>query len=895
MTPGETELKLSASYASDNPKDRLQPGEGLVGQCLLEKKRILLDRVPDGYIKIQSVLGQSKPVNIVVQPALFEGRVKAVLELASLKPFTELQLAFLDQLAESIGIVLNTIEAGMRTEELLEQSQLLSANLQSQANRLRESEIMLQEQQEELKQSNEELEQTNEELRQTTEEIEEKANLLADQKKEVERTNRELEQARISLEEQAARLTLTSKYKSEFLSNMSHELRTPLNSLMILSKMLEENAGNNLTEKQVQYAKTIHSSGNDLLELINEILDLSKIESGTVEVEPDEVRFTDLSRFVEDTFRHVAESKKLGLHIHLDPHLPRTLRTDIRRLQQVLKNLLSNAFKFTERGSVELKASVATRGWNPSARLEQAGNIIAFSVTDTGIGIPEEKQQIIFEAFQQADAGTARKFGGTGLGLSISREIAKLLGGSLQVKSTPGQGSTFTFYLPESISRESVQRASRPEREPVLTTESFSNAPKHEEASKVVTREPAADAVPDDYENLQAGDLILLIIEDDKKFAGLLVEFARDKKFKAVVAHTAAEGILLASQIKPSAITLDIRLPDNDGWMVLDWLKHDGKTRHIPVHIVTVDEERERSLRLGAVSFLQKPVTKKALDDALTQTIDFLNRPVKNLLVVEDVSVQRQNIVELIGNGDVVATAVGTGAEALAALEKKRFDCVVLDLGLPDMGGTQLIEEIQRRYGHLAPPIIVYTSKDLTRAEETQLRKISESIVIKDVRSPERLLDETALFLHRVQAKLPESKRRMIEQVQKSDSVLSNRKVLVVDDDVRNIFAIASALESYQMQVVYAENGHAGIEMLQNNPDIEVVLMDVMMPEMDGYEAIRRIRQMDQFKKLPIISVTAKAMKGDREKCLEVGASDYITKPVDMGQLRSLLRVWLYK
>ncbi len=892
----ETGLKLRASYACDDPKDRLKPGEGLVGQCFLEKKRILLQEVPDDYFKIRSALGQAKPASIAVQPAVFEGRVKAILELASFQPFTEIQLAFLDQLAGSIGIVLNTIEAGRRTEELLEQSQSLSANLQMQTDRLRESEKLLQQQQEELKQSNEELEQTNEELRQTTEEIEEKANLLADQKREVERTNRDLEQTRVSLEDQAQQLALTSKYKSEFLANMSHELRTPLNSLMILSKMLEENSGNNLSAKQVQYAKTIHASGNDLLELINDILDLSKIESGTVEVEPDEMRFIDLGRFVEDTFRHVAESKKLALQIHLDPQLPRTMSTDVRRLQQVIKNLLSNAFKFTEKGSVQLQASVAASGWDAQCEaLNRAGRAIAFAVTDTGIGIQKEKQQLIFEAFQQADAGTARKFGGTGLGLSISREIAKLLSGSLHVESVPGQGSTFTLYLPVAVSGEDARSRLKQTQESLVASRPTVSVPAREAVSSVPPREIIADAVPDDQANLQPADLVLLIIEDDRNFASVLVEFAREKKFKAVVAHSAAQGIVLASQIKPAAITLDIRLPDNDGWMVLDWLKHDPKTRHIPVHIVSVEEERERSLRLGAVSFLQKPVTKKTLDDALTQTIEFINRPIKSLLIVEDVAVQRQNIVELIGNGDVAATAVGTGAEALAALEKTRFDCVVLDLGLPDMGGTQLIEEIQKRFGLRAPPVIVYTSKELTRAEETQLRKISESIVIKDVRSPERLLDETALFLHRVQSKLPESKRRMIEQVHQNDSVLSNRKVLVVDDDVRNIFAIASALESHQMQVLYAENGQAGIEMLKNNPDIEVVLMDVMMPEMDGFEAIGRIRQMEQFKKLPIISVTAKAMKGDREKCLQVGASDYITKPVNMDQLRSLLRVWLYK
>ncbi|MDB6066793.1 MAG: two-component system sensor histidine kinase/response regulator [Pedosphaera sp.] len=906
----EVSLKLRASYACDDPKPVLKPGEGLAGQCFLGKQRVLLSEIPSDYIKINSALGEADPVSIIVLPALFEGQVKAVIELASFQRLTEIQLAFLNQLAESIGIVLNTIEAGVRTEELLRQSTALSENLQeqqaelneknqeleAQTDRLRQSEQRLQEQQEELKQANEEMEQTNEELQQANEEMAEKTVLLTGQKKEVERTNREIEQAREALEGKARQLALTSKYKSEFLANMSHELRTPLNSLLILSKILSENTGNNLTEKQMQYARTIHSSGDDLLELINDILDLSKIESGAVEVEANEVMFPELAQLVESTFRHVAESKKLDFHVRLDPQLPRMITTDARRLEQVLKNLLSNAFKFTEKGSVGLKVGIATSGWEQEGTtLNETASVIAFTVADTGIGIPKDKQDIIFEAFQQADAGTARKYGGTGLGLSISREIARLLGGSLQVESVPGQGSSFTLYLPASIPVERMQALLKQRQAGGSAAKSSPPIRAEEEALVALPAEADTDAAEDDRTNLQPGDLVLLIIEDDRHFARILVEFAREKNFKVIVARNAAQGIALASQFKPAAVTLDLRLPDNDGWVVLDRLKHDPKTRHIPVHIISVEEDRERGLKLGAVSFLQKPVTKETLEGALSQTIEFINRPIKNLLIVEDDRVQRQSLVELVGNGDVHTTAVGTAAEALAALETARFDCLVLDLGLPDMSGIELIREIHNKFGDASPPVIVYTGKELTREEETELRRVSESIILKDVRSPERLLDETALFLHRVQTKLPESKRRMIEQARKSDSVLSGRKVLVVDDDVRNIFAITAALENYQMQVFYTESGQAGIELLQKHPDIEAVLMDVMMPEMDGYEAIRRIRQIEQFKKLPIISVTAKAMKGDREKCLQAGASDYITKPVDMDQLRSLLRVWLYK
>jgi len=903
-------LKLEACYAFDRPKPRIQPGEGLIGQCLLDRRRVLLRDVPADYLQINSALGRGRPANLLVLPAVFEAEVKAVIELASFQPFSEIQLTLLNQLAESLGIVLTTVETGMRTEELLQQARSLSESLrgqqrelseknrelEDQADQLKKSEQLLHDQQEELKQANEELEQTNEELRQANEEMEEKANLLAQQKQEVERANRELELARAALEDQARQLARTSKYKSEFLANMSHELRTPLNSLLILSRLLAENTEKNLTDKQVQHAKTIYSSGNDLLELINDILDLSKIESGTAEVEVRELQFPELARFVEDTFRHVAESRNLDFQVRLDPQLPRTLSTDGRRLEQVIKNLLSNAFKFTEKGSVELKIGVAAQGWDARGRwLNAAEKVIAFTVTDTGIGIPPEKQQLIFEAFQQADAGTARKYGGTGLGLSISRELARLLRGSLQVESVLGQGSAFTLYLPATFPAGQWAELKRTGPRSDDAIRPAPAAPAREETGAVASMETEEDFVEDDRAGLRPDDCVLLIVEDDRNFARVLVEFAREKKFKAVVARTAAQGIALARELQPAAITLDLLLPDNDGWVVLDRLKHDPKMRHIPVHLISVEEQRERGLRLGAVSYLQKPVTKEALEGALNQTIEFINRPVKNLLIVEDDPAQRRSLVELVGNGDVRTTAVGTAAEALAALKNHPFDCLVLDLVLPDMTGAELIRQIHKSCGHHSPPIVVYTGKELSRQEETELRMISESIIIKDARSPERLLDETALFLHRVQAKLPESKRRMIEQVQRHDSILSGRKVLVVDDDVRNIFAITSALESHQMQVHYAESGQAALDLLQNHPDIEVVLMDVMMPEMDGFEAIRRIRQMDHFKKLPILSVTAKAMKGDRERCLQAGASDYITKPVDVDQLRSLLRVWLYQ
>ena len=896
VTAGDTQpvLRLQATYAAADAPEEIAPGQGLVGQCYLEKQRILLTDVPADYFRINSALGAAVPRLLLLQPAVYDSQVRAVVELALLHAPTPVQLSLLERATENLGVVLNTIAANQRTEELLGQSQTMAAELGERNRDLRNSEVLLQEQQEELKQTNEELEQTNEELQQTNEEIEQKAGLLAVQKKELEKSNRDIEVARLALEEKAKQIAQSSRYKSDFLANMSHELRTPLNSLLILSKILAENHDGNLTDKQVQFATTIQSSGHDLLELINEVLDLSRIESGVVEIETTETPIARVREFAERTFRPVAENKHLDFDVTFDERLPATLTTDARRLEQILKNLLSNAFKFTEQGSVRLGVAPAAGGWErENAVLNRAPQVVAFTISDTGIGIPTEKQKLIFEAFQQADAGTSRKYGGTGLGLSISRELAALLGGSLQVTSREGQGSAFTLYLPTAFAGAQARKIETLPTRPTSSPSATSAA----SAASAPPPEPAIEPAPieDDRSRLQPGDLILLIIEDDPNFAGILRDFAREKGFKAVVASSVNGGVALARELHPSAITLDLHLPDSDGWVVLDRLKHDSATRHIPIHIISADEERERSLRLGAVSHLQKPVTQEMIDQALSQTLDFINRPLKNLLIVEDNANEREALVALIGNGDVHSTAVSSAAECFAALDQTRFDCIVLDLGLPDMNGLELIREIHQKYGHAAPPVIVYTGRELTRQEETELRLISDSIVIKNARSPERLLDETALFLHRVQTKLPEAKRRMIEQAHKSDSVLAARKVLVVDDDVRNIFAITSALEAAQMKVSYAESGQAGIDFLQLNPDVEVVLMDVMMPDMDGFETIRRIRALDRFKKLPIISVTAKAMKGDREKCLEAGASDYITKPVDMDQLRSLLRVWLYR
>jgi len=887
---GEADLRLLASYAYKQRKhlsSRFRAGEGLVGQCAFEKQRILLTQVPSDYIHINSGLGEASPLNIVVLPVLFETQVKAVIELASFQEFSEIHLNFLDQLTESIGIVLNTITATMRTEELLKQSQTLATELQTRQEELTETNSRLQEQARSLQASEERLKQQQEELQQTNQELEEKAELLAKQNLEVENKNREIERTSQSLQEKAAQLALTSKYKSEFLANMSHELRTPLNSLLILSKLLIQNTEENLTTKQIEFVKTIHAAGSDLLELINDILDLSKVESGRMEVEAAPVSLAHLQEFVERTFRQVALDKGLDFELEAGPQLPEFIDTDSKRIHQVLKNLLSNAFKFTHNGGVHFRIDVAQEGWSRDHEsLRFADKVLSFSVSDTGIGIPADKHQVIFEAFQQADGTTSRKYGGTGLGLSISREIANRLGGEIKLQSVPGQGSTFTLFLPQKcLTAPVLLLAARPGEKSAWRRSMGS--------SRSVELLPSAVDLADDRDALEAGDKVLLIIEDDVAFAQILLERAHEMGFKGIVALDGETGWRLAKQFKPQAITLDMDLPTIDGWAVLDRLKHDLNTRHIPVHILSVEDEQQRGLKQGALAFLTKPVSAEGLTEAFLNIKSFIERQPKRLLVVEDDELQRQSIVDLIGNGDVKTTTVGSGEEALGLLKEERFDCMVLDLGLPDMTGFELIDKMKAEGREL--PIIIYTGQELSKVEETELRRVAETIIVKGVSSWARLLDETSLFLHRVGENLPEPKRKMLEELYQTESMLAGKKVLIVDDDIRNIFALTSVFENHQMQVSYAENGKDGVAILEEHPETDAIIMDVMMPEMDGYDAMRAIRKSQKFYKLPIIALTAKAMKGDREKCIEAGASDYIVKPVDTDQLISLLRMWLYR
>lgn len=901
-------LKLLSSYAYRERKhlsSRFRLGEGLIGQSALEKDRILLAEVPSDYIKINSGLGEAVPVNIVVLPVLYEGEVRAVIELASFHRFNDAHLAFLDQVTESIAIVLNTIEASMRQEELLKQSQSLAEELQGQQRELTETNKRLEQQAKSLLASEELLKQQREQLQQTNEELEEKAELLVAQNAAVEYKNREIEQTRSALDEKAEQLALSSQYRSQFLANMSHELRTPLNSLLILSKLLSENGENNLTPKQVEFANTIYAAGYDLLGLINDILDLAKIESGTMGIEVSTVYFDDVRHEIDRTFREVAQDKGLNFTIELAEDLPHNIHTDGKRLQQILRNLLSNAFKFTEQGKVVLRIAQVTEGWSSDQEiLGKTQAVISFAVSDTGIGIVADKQKIIFEPFQQADGMTSRKYGGTGLGLSISRELADMLGGEIKLVSQPGQGSTFTLYLPQ-IYPTMLMLPHNSDGIGWTTsgiTAADSGATNNGSGAALTLTEVEVDPAvlvqaefSDDREVIQPGDRVLLIIENDVVFARILLDLGREKGFKGLVALRGDVGLALARRWKPDAITLDLQLPIIDGWNILDRLKHDPAARHIPVHIISVMDDRHRALHQGAIAYLQKPVTKEALENALANIKRFVDRGVKNLLVVKDDETQRMNIVELIGEGDVQITAVGTATEALAALDAEQFDCMVLDLGLSDMNGVEMIVRLKELGKIDDLPIIVYTAKDLTKQEETELRRFAETIIVKNVSSMEQLLDETALFLHRVEANLPQAKQRMLEQVHKSDLVLTGKRVLIIDDDIRNIFALTSVLERQKMVVLYAENGRDGIEVLQQTRDIDVVLLDIMMPEMDGYETARTIRREERFKSLPIIALTAKAMKGDREKCIEAGASDYISKPVNVEQLLSLLRVWLYR
>jgi signal transduction histidine kinase/CheY-like chemotaxis protein/HAMP domain-containing protein len=856
---GRTVLRFMAGYAAEGDEEaarEFEVGEGLVGECARQKERILVTDIPPEAVRIRSSLGALSPVTVVVLPVLFEGEVKAVIEIASLYRLSEVHVAFLDQMTESMGIVLNTIEATMRTEQLLTQSQALA-----------------------------------EELQKANAQLQDKAKLLAEQKTEVEAKNREIEQASQALEEKAEQLALTSKYKSEFLANMSHELRTPLNNLLILARMLAENAEGNLSPKQVKSAETIHSSGTDLLALINDILDLSKIESGKMDLDVANVRFGDLQEYCTRTFRHVAEGKGLDFAIEIEPALAaEVIRTDAKRLQQVLKNLLSNALKFTESGSVRLRAARAARGWSLAhPLLTRAKSVIAFSVEDTGIGIPSEKQRIIFEAFQQADGTTSRKYGGTGLGLSISRELARLLGGEIRLKSAIGRGSCFTLYLPQVYAVPGV-----PPDWPAAVPEPVQEPAPRLESPGGLRGAPIEDdlGVDDDRAGIAPEDQPLLVVEDDPTFARILLDLAHARGVKVLVASRGATAVSLAREFQPGAITLDVRLPDMTGWTLLDRLKHDPATRHIPVHIVSAHESPRRGFALGAAACLEKAATKEGLEEIFDVVQGSMARRPRRLLVLAPDPARRRLLCDTLAGPDLEILEAPDGPDALSAAERRQWDAVLLDMAR-GRGGLELVEAVQDRLAPRVPPLLLLGAGPLTDAQARDLGRYSRAGVVRYAPSVERLLAESLVALHRREADLSAAQRGLLAGLGDSDPLLARRLVLVVDDDLRNIFALTSLLEQHQLNVLHAETGRAGVEVLQRRRDVDLVLMDIMMPEMDGFETTRAIRRRPEFESLPIVALTAKAMKGDRDKCLQAGMSDYVTKPVEVEHLLSVIRVWM--
>ncbi|BCS89494.1 response regulator [Pseudodesulfovibrio sediminis] len=940
----DTDLKLKASYAfsdRDGIFDRIQFGEGMVGQAAKTNETLSYSNIRKEVPALNYGAGEGIPSHFMAAPIAFEEQVVGVLLLGSVHAFSPLQLLFIDQNMESAAILLNTARSRQVIQDLLHQAQeqqeelrVTNDELEAQAEVLKESEAELQAQQEELRVTNEELEEQTsalkeseaelqaqqEELRVTNEELEERTLALEEQKAAIVSKNADLVKAQEIVRQKAHDLEQASKYKSEFLANMSHELRTPLNSILILSQLLGQNKEGNLTTRQVESSKAIHSSGSDLLTLINEVLDLSKVEAGKIELVIDDLQIETLITDLQRLFNDMAAEKGITFDITVTNDLPNSIRTDSQRLQQVLRNLLANAFKFTRQGIVSVSISRPSPALLVNSELDPATSL-AFSVKDDGIGIPLEKQEAIFQAFQQADGSTSRTYGGTGLGLSISKELTALLGGIIRLQSIENQGSTFTIILPETYTEQSrrnrilpaglipekAEQQSSPAAPPDTSeqeeedsgTEAFKACAPPEEIDQnptISSKVPPCEQefLEDDREHATPEARSLLIIEDDRTFAKVMRDFGRERGFLCLVAEDGETGLHFADYYKPSAIILDIGLPGIDGWTVMERLKDNPDLRHIPVHFMSAKDSSLDAMRMGAIGFLSKPVTMENIEEAFSRLEDTISRPVSNLLLVEDDTIQRQSIELLIGNGDVRTTAVSSGHEAFEELVRGNYDCMILDLGLEDMSGFDLLEKIRLDETACRVPVIIYTGRDLTVDEEKQLNRYAESIIIKGAKSPERLLEESALFLHRIEADLPADKQKMLQMVHDKESVLSNKTVLLVDDDMRNVFALTSVLEEKNMDVIAAKNGLECLDKLKENAAIDCILMDIMMPEMDGYEAMTEIRKQRQYEKLPIIALTAKAMKGDRSKCIEAGASDYLAKPVNTDKLLSMMRVWLY-
>jgi hypothetical protein len=863
----ESALVLTATYAFTRRKhlgDRFKPGEGLIGQAGLEKKMICLSNIPPDYLQIGSALGESAPNNIVALPLVHNGQLVAAMELGTFKPFSDKELDFLNQAMEGIAIGLGVSHSRQRINELLEQTQ----------------------------QQTEELRVQQEELQQTNEELEERAEMLEQQRKQIQTKNREIETASDELMRKAADIEKVSAYKSEFLANMSHELRTPLNSMMILSRLLVDNKEGTLTDKQKEFASTINSAGKDLLGLINDILDLSKVEAGRLELIYEDILISEIQETIEDIFRQQAGQKGLDFSVIVEAGVPEKIRTDEQRTQQILKNLLSNAFKFTEKGSVILNISAPAGTVNPLS--EPA---VAFSVRDTGIGISADKHEMVFQAFQQADGSTSRKFGGTGLGLSISLQLARRMGGDITLESERGKGSIFSLYLP--ISGKAVDEQAIM---PTGLKKSETGGPliknlhvQGQTAGLTADMPEMSRPLSDDRDRIKKGDKSILIIEDDLNFARTLMTMVREKGFGCIVAADGTTGIHLADLYQPSAIILDVMLPGMDGWGVMRSLKDNPATRHIPVHFITCLDERQKGLSMGAMGFFTKPVTPEQLEEVFSSIEKSVAKTMRRLLIIEDNKSEAEGMTNLLQDRNLEISVAATGGQAIDLLTCEPIDCVVLDIGLPDMSGFDLLEHIHRSEKLRTIPVIIHTGRDLSREEELKLQHYAKSIIIKGAKGPERLLNEVTLFLHMVENDLPREKQKMIRAALDKETMLEGKKVLLVDDDMRNVFSLSSILTDKSMIVIEAENGKEALARISEYPDVNIVLMDIMMPEMDGYEAIRNIRLDPRFRDLPVIAMTAKAMAGDQEKCIQAGANDYIAKPLDVEKLLSLLRVWLYR
>ena len=863
------------ALAAGSESDVVRPGDGLLGQAVKENRVLEVTDVPEGYLAVTSALGGSRPARLLVAPASVDGVVRAVIELGFFRRVLPADRELLSRVSESFAVAVRAARDRTRLEELLAETQRQAEELQAQQEELRVNNEELEEQSRALRESQTRLESQQAELEQINSQLEEQTLIL-------ERQKDDLTEAQQVLGEKAAELERSNQYKSEFLANISHELRTPLNSTLILARLLADNKDGNLSADQVRFAETISSAGNDLLALINDILDLSKIEAGKVEVSATAVSLRPLLDGLVKNFQTVAVERGIRFTATVEHDAPDAIETDPQRLGQILKNLLSNALKFTDKGEVLLRAYAGADG------------TVCFSVRDTGIGIPAHQQDMIFEAFKQADSGTHRKYGGTGLGLSISRDLARLLGGDIQLQSIPEVGSEFTLTLPRVYTPVVPPAGGHGDSQKVVApADSRPESPR-------VTPPLRSAGVADDRDHLSADGKRVLIIEDDTRFAAILRDLAHERGFQCVVAHSANDGLAAALSFRPSAILLDINLPDHSGLGVLDQLKRDSRTRHVPVHVLSVADYTQEALELGAIGYALKPVKREELVEAFQHLEAKASQSLRHVLVVEDDARQRESIRALLENGNVQITDASNGTEALAQLTTRTFDCMVMDLNLPDLSGYELLDRMARQDEVAFPPVIVYTGRSLTRDEELGLRRFSKSIIIKDARSPERLLDEVTLFLHQMEDTLPPERQRMLRAVRDRDATLEGRRILVVEDDVRNVFALSSVLEPKGATVEIARNGREALAALVRSQQssarpIDLVLMDIMMPEMDGFTAMREIRKRPEWKKLPIIALTAKAMKDDQEKCLAAGANDYIAKPLDVEKLLSLVRVWMPK